>query len=64
VMEVIIILGMFITKISHGENKTLQWNTVGKMLIIGMFIYFLVAMTSSTMFGGMIREALGSIMQT
>lgn len=64
VMEVIIILGMFITKISHGENKTLQWNTVGKMLIIGMFIYFLVAMTSSTIFGGMIRDALGSIMQT
>jgi hypothetical protein len=64
VMEVIIILGMFITKISHGENKTLQWNTVGKMLIIGMFIYFLVTMTSSTMFGGMIREALGSIIQT
>jgi len=62
VMEVIIILGMFITKISHGDNKTLQWNTVGKMLLIGMFIYFLVAMTSSTMFGSMIREALGNIM--
>jgi len=62
VMEVIIILGMFITKISHGDNKTLQWNTVGKMLLIGMFIYFLVAMTSSMMFGGMIRDALGNIM--
>lgn len=58
VMEVIIILGIFITKISHGDNKTIQWNTVGKMLIIGMFIYFLVAMLSSTMFGGLIRDAL------
>jgi hypothetical protein len=62
VMEVIIILGMFITKISHGDNKNLQWNTVGKMLLIGMFIYFLVAMTSSMMFGGMIRDALNNIM--
>ncbi len=62
VMEVIIILGMFITKISHGDNKNLQWNTVGKMLLIGMFIYFLVTMTSSMMFGGMIRDALNNIM--
>ena len=64
VMEVIIILGMFITKISHGDNKTLQWNNVGKMLLIGMFIYFIVAMTSSTMFGSMIGEALDNIMPT
>jgi hypothetical protein len=63
VMEVIIILGMFITKISHGDNKTLQWNAVGKMLIIGMFIYFLVAMLSSTMFGGLINQALSGMLQ-
>lgn len=62
VMEVIIILGVFITKISHGENKTLQWNTVGKMLLVGMFIYFLVAMLSSTMFGGLIRQALNGML--
>jgi RsiW-degrading membrane proteinase PrsW (M82 family) len=63
VMEVIIILGIFITRISHGENKTLQWNTVGKMLLIGMLIYFLVTMVSSTMFGGLIRDALGNMLQ-
>jgi hypothetical protein len=61
VMEVIIILGMFITKISHGDNSTLQWNMVGKMLLIGMFIYFLVAMLSSTMFGGLIQQALNDM---
>jgi hypothetical protein len=64
VMEVIIILGIFITKISHGENKTLQWNSVGKMLIVGMSIYFLVAMLSSTMFGGLIRDALKGMLGT
>ncbi len=58
VMEVIIILAVFTTKIGHGENKILQWNTVAKMLIIGMFIYFLVAMASSTMFGDLIGKAL------
>jgi hypothetical protein len=64
VMEVIIILGIFITKIGHGENKTIQWNSVGKMLMIGMFIYFLVAMLSSTMFGGLIRDALKGMLGT
>jgi len=64
VLEVIIILGVFITKISHGENKTLQWNSIGKMLILGMFIYFLVAMLSSTMFGGLIRDALKGLLET
>jgi len=61
VTEVIIILGIFITKISHGENKNLQWNSVAKMLIIGMFIYFLVAMAASTLFGGLIRDALQNL---
>ncbi|MEM7815509.1 MAG: hypothetical protein QXN71_00105 [Candidatus Aenigmatarchaeota archaeon] len=62
VIEVIIILGIFMTKISHGENKILQWNIVGRMLLVGMFIYFLVAIISSTMFGGLIREALSGIL--
>jgi len=64
VMEVIIILGIFITKISHGDNNTLQWNSVGKMLLLGMFIYFLVAMLSSTLFGGLIRDALKGLLDT
>jgi hypothetical protein len=64
VMEVIIILGIFITKISHGDNRTLQWNSVAKMLIIGMFIYFLVAMASSTIFGGLIRDALAGMLES
>ena len=60
-IEVIIILGIFLTKISIGENKTLQWYSVGKMLIVGVVIYFLVAMTSSSIFGELIADALSGL---
>lgn len=60
-VEVIVILGMFLTKINYGENQIIQRNTIGKMLIIALIIYSLVAITSATMFGGLIEEALSSI---
>jgi hypothetical protein len=60
-IEVIMILGIFITKISIGENKTLQWYSVGKMLVVGVVIYFLVAVTASAIFGELITEALSGL---
>ncbi len=59
-IEVIVILAIFLTKISHGENKTTQWMLAGKMLIIGLVMYILVALISSTMFVGLIGNALQS----
>jgi hypothetical protein len=60
-IEVIIILAMFLTKISQGENKVYQWYTAGKMLVIALSMYFLVAMGASLMFGELITQAVESI---
>ncbi|NIO22986.1 MAG: hypothetical protein GTN38_03080 [Candidatus Aenigmarchaeota archaeon] len=60
-IEVIFILGMFLTKITQGENRTAQWYMTGKMLIVALSVYFLVAIGTSLMFGEMITEAVRSI---
>ena len=60
-IEVIIILAMFLTKISQGDNKIYQWHTAGKMLVIALSMYFLVAIGSTFMFGGLIEQAVQSI---
>jgi hypothetical protein len=60
-IEIIIILAMFMTKISQGENNVYQWYTAGKMLIIAVVMYFLVALGASTMFGDLISSAVESI---
>jgi len=61
VIEVIMILGMFLTKINYGENKIVQKNSIGKMLFVALIVYFLVAIFSTMMFGDLIRDALSSI---
>jgi Flp pilus assembly protein TadB len=60
-LEVIIILGIFTSRIMHGEDKTIQWYSIGKILIVGIILYFLVAMLSTSMFGELISSALEGI---
>ena len=60
-LEVIVILGIFTTRIMHGDDKTTQWYSVGRILIIALVIYFMVAMASSAMFGELIESALAGI---
>jgi hypothetical protein len=60
-IEIIIILAMFMTKISQGENKVYMWYTAGKMLIVAVVMYFLVALGASTMFGELISSAVEGI---
>ncbi|MBM3303535.1 MAG: hypothetical protein FJY76_00420 [Candidatus Aenigmarchaeota archaeon] len=60
-LEMVVILAMFITKISEGENKSLQWYTAGKMLLISMIVYFMVAYASTSMFGDLIKSALAGL---
>lgn len=57
-IEIIIILAMFLTKISQGENKVYQWYIAGKMLIVALSMYFLVAVGSTLMFGELITQAI------
>ncbi|MFQ5647656.1 MAG: hypothetical protein ACE5FW_00280 [Candidatus Aenigmatarchaeota archaeon] len=60
-LEVLVILGMFLTKISRGEDRTHQWYSTSKILVIGVVLYLLVALTASTLFGDMIKEALSGL---
>lgn len=60
-IEVIVILGMFLTKINEGDNRYAQAVLTGRMLLIGVAMYFLVALVSSLIFGDFIRSALGSL---
>lgn len=60
-IEVIWILGMFLTKINYGENKIVQRLTIGKMLIVALIMYFIVGLFSAAMFGDLIRDALSGI---
>ncbi|MBI4021272.1 MAG: type II secretion system F family protein [Candidatus Aenigmarchaeota archaeon] len=61
VIEVIMILGMFLTKINHGNNQIIQRNMTGKMLFVALIVYFLVALFSTVMFSDLIGEALANI---
>ncbi|UCD07612.1 MAG: hypothetical protein JSW41_01430 [Candidatus Aenigmatarchaeota archaeon] len=60
-IEVIVLLAMFITKIDQGENPTAQWYNTGKMLIIAVVIYFLISLASTSMFGELISSALAGL---
>ncbi|MCK4714248.1 MAG: hypothetical protein KAT35_01630, partial [Candidatus Aenigmarchaeota archaeon] len=57
-IQVVIILGIFLTRIGEGDNKTSQWYSVGTMLAVSVTIYFLVALVSSGMFASLIEDAL------
>ncbi|MFH1977804.1 MAG: hypothetical protein ABIJ92_00570 [Candidatus Aenigmatarchaeota archaeon] len=63
-IQVIMILGMFLTKISKGDNPVAQWNNIGKMIIVGLVLYFLVMFGVSTMFGGLIEDAMSQFLVT
>ncbi len=60
-IEVIIILAIFVTKINRGDDKINQWYSAGKMIIVALIIYFLVVVGSSMMFGDMIQGAMQTI---
>ena len=61
-IQVIIILAIFLTKIGQGDNKTAQWYLAGKMLIIGLIAYFMIAIGTTVVFGDIIQETLTSVM--
>jgi hypothetical protein len=61
-IQVIIILAIFLTKIGQDDNKTAQWYLAGKMLIIGLIAYFMIAIGTTVVFGDIIQETLTSVM--
>ncbi|MBI2674828.1 MAG: hypothetical protein HYX24_00080 [Candidatus Aenigmarchaeota archaeon] len=60
-IQVIFILASFITKITYGENRPMERYLAGKMLLVGVFIYFIVSLTASVIFIEFIKDALGNI---
>ncbi len=60
-IEVIIILAMFVTKVNRGDDKSSQWLLAGKMIFIAVIIYSMVAIGSSMMFGSMIEDAMRTL---
>ena len=60
-IQVIIIFASFLTKINEGNNKVSQWYFAGKLLLIGVTLYFLVALFSSYMFSDLIEDALSQL---
>ncbi len=63
-IEVVMILGIFLTKISEGDNKISQWYSVGSMLAVSVVIYFVVAFISSEIFAGLIKSALEGLIMS
>jgi len=61
IIQVLFILGIFLTKISKGDDSVSQWLLIGKMLILGTSIYFIVAIISSFMFADLIGGALAGL---
>jgi hypothetical protein len=60
-VEMLFILAVFVTRIGEGENRSLERFTAGKMMLIGLIVYFIVAFGSTTMFGDLIKNALSGL---
>ncbi len=60
-IEVVFILAMFLTKIEKGEDPISLKATAGNMIMIGLVFYVLIALFTSSMFGGLIKDALAGL---
>jgi hypothetical protein len=60
-LQVVIILVMFTTKIKAGNNKYQQRFEIGKTLIVAVALYIIVALISTAMFGELIGGALDNM---
>ncbi len=58
VVEILILLAMFIVKISEGEDKVKQNDMAWRVVIIGTTVYIIVLAIVSIIFGGLIDSAL------
>ena len=58
IIEMVMILAMFLTKISQGDNKVAQGMNIGKILLVAVIFYFLIAMLTDSIFGDILASAL------
>lgn len=60
-LEVLVILAIFMTKISEGESKTSQWYAASKMLFAGLVMHYIIVLFASVIFSEFIESALGTL---
>ncbi|NOQ56140.1 MAG: hypothetical protein GQ477_05045 [Nanohaloarchaea archaeon] len=59
VIEILILLSMFVIKITDGDDKVKQNDLIWHVIIIGIIMYIIVLATVSLIFGGLISTAMG-----
>ena len=58
VIEILILLSMFVTKINEGDDPIKQNDLNWHILLIGIIMYIIVLSLVSVIFGGMINQAM------
>ena len=58
VIEILVLLSMFITKINDGDDPIKQNDLAWHVVVIGVIMYVIVLMAVSVIFGGMISSAM------
>ncbi|MEA2004518.1 MAG: hypothetical protein U9O53_06225 [archaeon] len=58
VIEILVLLSMFITKINEGDDPIKQNALAWQVVVIGIIMYVIVLMAVSVIFGGMISSAM------
>ena len=61
VIEVLILLGKFITRIDSGNNPIKERDIVWRVMLIGIVVYTLVLAIVNGLFGGLILASVGAI---
>ncbi|MCK5333467.1 MAG: hypothetical protein KAJ24_03060, partial [Candidatus Aenigmarchaeota archaeon] len=60
VVQILIILGMFMTRIEYGDDRIKENDTIWKVVITGVTVYFIVFLLVSTVFRPLL-SGIGSI---
>ena len=55
IVEILIIIGIFYTRVREGENSTAEKMNIGKLLIIGSIVYALTTLIISALFGSILK---------
>ena len=61
VVEVLILLGKFITRIDSGNNPVEERDITWRIVLVGVIVYTIVLGIVNGIFGGLILSAVGSI---
>ncbi|MEA3229414.1 MAG: hypothetical protein U9P44_00720 [archaeon] len=61
VIEILILLSMFATKISEGEDIVKQNNMIWHVMLVGIIMYIIVLALVNVIFGGLITSAMSVI---